>query len=263
MSKPLILCYSGLDPTGGAGLQADIEALAALGCLGLPIATCLTVQNTQGVREIHPSPADLVERQIDHLLEDLTPQMIKVGLLGSVEIIGPLLSALSRLPTVPLILDPILSAGGNQRALASDIIQKKIMADLLPRAALLLPNLGEAQQLSTQSAPPAIAAQFAQAGSRDLLITDVHPDQDKVIHLLFREGSQIAQYEYPRLPHQYHGSGCTLTSSACAFLAKGQPMEKALGNALDFTWQSLYHGQPIGKGQWLPNRFYAQASLSS
>jgi hydroxymethylpyrimidine/phosphomethylpyrimidine kinase len=263
MTKPAILCLSGLDPSGGAGLQADLEAIGILGCYGLPIVTCLTVQNTQGVNEFQPVSANIVERQIDCLLDDLKPDMIKVGLLGSVEIFRPLLSLLSRLPDTPVVVDPILKAGGNQRDLASETIQHHLMKDLLPRALLLLPNLGEAQKLSRQREITAIAASFAQAGSQNLLITDIHPNQDKVIHQLFRREEQIAQFEYQRLPHQYHGSGCTLTSSACAFLAKGQPIEIAVANALDFTWQSLYHGMQIGKGQWLPNRFFAQTPSTS
>ena len=258
MKIPTVLCLSGLDPSGGAGLQADIETLGALHCYALPITTCLTVQNTQGVTQITPVKAALVAQQIQTLLSDICPNYIKVGLLGSTEIFEPLLALLEQQPALPLVVDPILKAGGNQQNLASEMIQQKLMLELLPRALLFLPNASEAQTLSGQQNIDACADVFAQAGSRYLLITDTQPLQDKIVHALFHQGTQIQQYEFERLPHQYHGSGCTLSSSACAFLCKGQNMETALANALHFTWQSLLHGHKIGAGQWLPNRFFAQ-----
>ncbi len=253
---PILLCIGGHDPSGGAGIQADAEAARANGIHAATVVSCLTRQDTQGLRRLWPQPAAEVEAQCRLILADSQVRAIKIGLLGSPDLARWLYQLADEHPELPLILDPVLASGAGQRVANPDLLDQ-MRSHLLGRCHLATPNLPEAQALSGVQAPDDCAARLLASGCRWLLITGTHDDSPEVINRLYgQDGSQHA-WSWPRLPEEYHGSGCTLASAIAARLALGQTMEKAVAEAQDYTWQSLKRATRTGQGQWTPNRLFA------
>jgi len=255
---PVVLCFSGHDPTGGAGLQADIETLTRLACHPCTVVTALTAQDTTNVRRVLPQrPADFRE-QARLVIADLPPAVVKIGLLGSAEIaraVGELLTG--ELAGVPVVLDPVLAAGGGKPMAREDLIEV-IRHTLLPLSFITTPNIPEARQLAGGlDAPDDCATELLNLGARHVLITGAHADEVDVVNRLYgAEGA--AAWHWPRLPQVYHGSGCTLASALAAGVALGLAVEEACQQAQQFTWESLASGFSLGRGQWLPNRLAQQ-----
>jgi hydroxymethylpyrimidine/phosphomethylpyrimidine kinase len=255
-SPPIVLSLSGHDPTGGAGIQADIETLARFGCHPATVATCLTVQDSVDVARLSPqSAADFLE-QAETLLRDLKVAAIKIGLLGSAEIALVVDGLLAAYPGVPVVLDPVLAAGGG-RTLAGDSLIDILRCRLLPRATVSTPNTLEARKLSGQNDPDACARTLLDLGCPAVLLTGAHEDGPEVVNRLYRAAG-VASWHWPRLPYSYHGSGCTLASAVAALLALGRDIEAAAAEAQQFTWQALHHGFKLGRGQHFPNRFFIE-----
>ncbi|MDR2165554.1 MAG: hydroxymethylpyrimidine/phosphomethylpyrimidine kinase [Zoogloeaceae bacterium] len=271
---PAILVFAASDPTGGAGLQADILTLAALGVHPLSAVTALTVQDTTGVARVASVPADLVRQQAETLLRDIAVTAFKVGVLGSVENAACVAEIADRHPGIPLILDPVLASGRGD-VFADAPIRAVLREKLLPRATLVTPNLLEAYRLLEEEPPTGILDSSAPAamagvahrlialGARYVLITGTHAPADDVINRLYGPDGPINENRWPRLPESYHGSGCTLASAIAACLARalarGLPHARALSEAVrqaeEYTWRALARGFQLGSGQWLPNRF--------
>ncbi|MBM4200717.1 MAG: hydroxymethylpyrimidine/phosphomethylpyrimidine kinase, partial [Gammaproteobacteria bacterium] len=177
MSLPVVLCLSGHDPTGGAGIQADIETLFRLGCHPCTVVTALTEQDTVDVRAVHPQAPDAFMAQARTLIADLPVSAVKIGLLGSAGIAEAIAQLLDALPGVPLVLDPILAAGGGH-PLASKTLAAVIEQRLLPRVDVLTPNSNEARQLAGLSELDECAARLVARGCRRVLVTGTHEDGD-------------------------------------------------------------------------------------
>lgn len=259
-NKPLVLAVGGHDPSGGAGIQADIEALAANGAHAVTLVTCLTLQDSCDVRELHPLSPGLLTEQAELLLADSQVAAVKIGLLGSSEMVAAVAGILRKLPTVPCVLDPVLAAGGGNELAGSKLVEG-IRRDLLPLCNLLTPNTTEAIRLSGLAAdaePQACAERLLTAGCEAVLTTGTHDQQtsDKVIHRLFHSAEPVFNSEWPRLPGEYHGSGCTLASAIAAGLAAGTPLQRAVELGLDYTWQSLNAAFNSGRCQATPERLY-------
>jgi len=252
-TPPIVLVFAGNDPTGGAGLGADIQTLAALGCHAAPIITCVTVQNSHNVLHNTALPAHQVQAQAQAILAEMSLAAVKIGLLGSVEIIEVIQQLLVAYPQLPLILDPILAAGGG-RALAHAAIQEAMIQYLLPLTDLITPNCQEALQLTRTSTIAAAAMQFMQWGCQFVCITGTEAQTPDVVHHLYGHQQQLKSWQWPRLPHCYHGSGCTFAASVAAFVARGQGIERAVEAAQSYTWRCLQTGYQPGTGQWFPNR---------
>lgn len=258
-TPPIVLCLSGHDPTGGAGLHADIEAVAAAGCHAASAITCLTVQDTHDVRQLLPTDPKLFRQQAEAVLDDLPVAAIKIGLIGDVGISGEIAALIAERPHIPVVLDPVLAAGGGAD-LAGDALLESIRRDLFPRVELATPNSDEARRISGREALPEAAAQMLSMGCMNLLITGTHEDGDKVINTLYSGSNGDAHVlEWPRLQNGYHGSGCTLSSAIAARIALGQPMLQAVTEAQEYTWRSLNQASHFGGGQALPNRFFNPA----
>jgi len=251
-SPPVVLCISGHDPSGGAGIQADIEAIAAHHCHPVGVISCLTVQNTRGVHQVEPVATDLLTRQLDCLLEDLTPDAIKIGLLPNREtahIIGQMIAPLA----LPVVLDPILRAGSDDPLCEG--AAKEYLLDLMARLnPMLTPNIPEATQLGASDNLEQCAQRLLQQGCRSVLISGTHSSSTSVIHRLFPSGQPTVSCTYPRLSGEYHGSGCTLAASLAACIARGDSLTECTEAALDYTWQTLQHAYQVGKGQFIPRR---------
>jgi len=254
-SRPVLLCLGGHDPVGGAGIQADIETIAALGGHTASAITCLTVQDSRNVRALHPVAARLFRDQAEAVLGDMAVAAIKIGLIGDAALVPVIAELLRRHPDVPVVLDPVLAAGGGSN-LARDDLLAAIRAQLLPLTDLLTPNLAEARRLTGLDTADDCAAALQAAGARCVLLTgtDEVEDELQVINRLYCPDGKNEHWHWPRLPHSYHGSGCTLASACAALLAHGLDMFDAVAQAQDFTYQSLQAGWRPGHGQHLPWR---------
>jgi hydroxymethylpyrimidine/phosphomethylpyrimidine kinase len=251
-----VLIIAGNDPTGGAGITADIESVISQGCFAFPVITCVTVQDTCNVVSINPLEPELVLEQARTVLEDLSVNAIKIGLLGSEENVEAVHELLADYPDVKVVLDPILSAGGGQ-SLASEGIIEAIKELLLPYTTVLTPNTVEALQLIPGAdGIQAAALALQELGCEYVLVTGTHENSPNVINRLFGQQQELQKYSWERLPHVYHGSGCTLSSALAGLLAQGLDILEAVEQAQQFTWHSLKYGGRLGMGQYHPNRLF-------
>lgn len=252
--KPLVLCISGLDPTGGAGIQADIETLIAMGCHTLPVISSLTVQTTVNVKATQPTAPALLKEQIWALLDcGLRPDCIKLGLIDSPATMDVLSEIFERLPGVPVVADPVLKAGGGFDFSTQDLLAA-YRTQVLPQCTVLTPNVPELHRLSPQasSADEAITELLA-TGCHYVLLTGTHADTRDVVNRLVG-AHKNQQWHWPRLDGEFHGSGCTLAAAVAAGLAHGQNVVASVEAAQHFTWHALRQAITPTPGQSLPDR---------
>lgn len=243
---PLVLTFAASDPTGGAGLQADLLTLAALGCHPLSVVTALTVQDTHGVESLDAVDAGLVERQAAKLLAELKIAAFKLGVLGSEANARAVAAIVASHPRVPLVLDPVLASGRGD-PLASDAVVDALLELIVPRATLATPNTLEAKRLGGERA-------LLDRGCRYVLVTGTHAETQDVVNVLYDANGKVREDRWPRLPGSYHGSGCTLASACAAQLAHGLAIGEAVRSAQEFTWQALAAGFRPADGQFIPWR---------
>jgi hydroxymethylpyrimidine/phosphomethylpyrimidine kinase len=267
-TPPVVLTFAATDPSSGAGLQADILALASIGCHPLSVVTGVTVQDTVGVESVMALEADWVNDQARTILEDVQIAAFKLGLLGSVENIAVIAEIVADYPDIPLIIDPILTSGRGDE-LANEEMQSAMCELLFPQATLITPNSFEARRLAFYEEGDEIqhtsldesALRLLEMGAEYVLITGTHERTNDVVNSLFGSNSNgasglIKAYHWERLVGSYHGSGCTLTSAIAACLAHGLSMEEAIQEAQEYTWQTLKNGFRPGMGQFIPDRFF-------
>jgi hydroxymethylpyrimidine/phosphomethylpyrimidine kinase len=252
--RPAVLVFAGADPSGGAGIQADVQAIAALGAHPLSVITVLTVQDNDRVYGIHPVDADLVRRQAQALIDKIDIAAVKIGIVGTrpnAEAIADLLQVLrQRRPALPVVLDPVL-ASGHGDALAADS-PAQLVSTLLPFATIVTPNLPEAAALCGELAPERQAAALL-GQCAHVLIKGGHADGDDVVNRWFSAHAGRT-WRWPRLPGSFHGSGCTLASALAARLAAGAPMEAALDQAQAYCHRALASAYAVADGQRMPHR---------
>ena len=250
--RPNILVIAGHDPSGGAGIHADIEAIQSTGGFASTLITALTVQNSRKVSSFQLTPLELLEQQADALLADYEFQAVKIGMTGSVATVEWIARLLARLPGVPVVLDPVLAAesGGS---LAQGDLNEALMDRVAPQATVLTPNLPEAGKLNGETGVAEAGAALTRRCGRAVLVTGTHDDTDQVANHLF-QGEHHRQWEWPRLPEVYHGSGCSLASAIASLLARGLPLEDAVGDAQAWLHRTLQHAWQPGGGQFVPDR---------
>lgn len=247
-SIPTVLCLSGHDPTGGAGIQADIESCAAQGAHAQTVVTALTVQDSHNVQAVFPVAAAQFRRALSRLLADQTPRAIKIGLIASVELPG-LIAELIRPLKVPVVLDPIARAGGGAW-LADEAIRAALKAELFPLTTVLTPNAAEARLL----APGGVEALF-DAGCASVLVTGGDEPGEIVTNHWYRRGRAAEEFHWPRLPYTFHGAGCTLAAALAARLARGDGLAEAVEAAQRWTAGSLQAALCVGQGRPIPGRW--------
>ncbi|HXR56702.1 MAG TPA: bifunctional hydroxymethylpyrimidine kinase/phosphomethylpyrimidine kinase [Casimicrobiaceae bacterium] len=256
---PLVLTFAASDPSGGAGMQADLLTLSSMGCHPLSVITALTVQDTIGVEGVLAIDSDWVADQARALLEDMPVDAFKVGVLGSVENIAAIAEIVSDYPDVPLVLDPVLASGRGDE-LATDDMAQAMRELLLPQTTILTPNSMEARRLADLDDDDAslfdCAAKLVEAGSEYVLVTGTHEATAQVVNTLYGKSGIVRSDTWPRLPHKYHGSGCTLASAIAAMLANGLELAEAVREAQDYTWHALEKAYRPGMGQHLPDRLF-------
>ncbi len=252
-SRPLVLCLSGLDPSGGAGLQADIESVAALGGHALGVVTALTAQDTRDVTRVVATDPALLEQQIDLLLRDSPPQAIKLGLLGGAEQLPVIVATIRRCP-VPVVCDPVLRAGGGA-LLHDETAAQTLRRELFAAVTVLTPNAAEARRLCPGSASlDACGASLLEAGCGHVLITGGDEPGASVVNTWYAPGQAPHRYTWPRLPETFHGAGCTLAAAIAALLARGLPVGAALQQAQEWTQGTLRQALRVGQGRRIPGR---------
>lgn len=260
-TPPIVLVFSANDPSGGAGMQADLLTLSSMGCHPLPVITALTVQDTRGVEDVLPIDADWVADQARCVLEDMPVSAFKLGVLGSIETIAAIAEVVADYPNVPLILDPVLSSGRGD-PFANDEMIAAIRELLLPQCTIITPNSYEARRLAADDREDEdldlarCAKRLLGAGCEYVLITGTHENTVQVVNRLYGEQGEIRSDAWQRLPGSYHGSGCTLASALAATLANGLPVEEAVRDAQEYTWQTLKAGFRPGMGQFVPDRLF-------
>lgn len=253
--SPLLLCIGGHDPTGGAGIQADAEAARAAGIHAATVISCLTAQNTASIRGLWPQDPEQIELQCRLILADSQVKAIKLGLIGSSRLARWLCQFADEHSDIPLVLDPVLASGAGQSVVDAALFNQ-LRTHLLGRCLLATPNLPEAQALSGAQAPEECARRILASGCRWVLITGTHAETVEVINHLYGQDGSHQAWRWPRLPHSYHGSGCTLASAIAARLALGQPLPAAVAEAQDYTWHSLQAATRTGRDQWTPDRLF-------
>ena len=262
MAVPKLLSIAGSDPSGGAGVQADLKTFSALGCYGLAVVTALTAQNTTGVTRVFPIPPDMVAAQIDAIFSDIAVNAVKIGMLAEPAIAEAVAQSLRRAGAKNIVLDPVLAATRGA-ALSEGGLPGAIIKHLLPLADLITPNLAEAAVLSGTALArdtdemTAQARALAQQGARAALVKGGHLGGEPV-DVLFANGA-LALLEGRRVDTRHtHGTGCALASAIAANLAKGLPLAEAIAVAKTWLEQALIAGEALqlGAGAGPPNHFW-------
>jgi hydroxymethylpyrimidine/phosphomethylpyrimidine kinase len=236
MTIPIALTVAGSDCSGGAGIQADLKTFAALGVYGASVITALTAQNTTGVSAVHQVPADFVTAQIDAVFADLDVRAVKIGMVAQSATIDAIVAGLTRWTPKHIVLDPVMVATSGDRLLAMEAVEA-LRTKLIPRAALITPNLPEAAALldeavaSSETAIESQGERLKAMGCQAVLIKGGHGQGAESIDYLFGSDGVIA-LKGPRIATQNtHGTGCSLSSAIAAGLAKGEDLQTAVRNA--------------------------------
>ena len=251
---PNLLSIAGSDPSGGAGIQADLKTFSALGCYGMAAITALTAQNTQGVTGVHVPDASFIAQQIDTIFADVRVDAVKIGMLGSPEIVHAVADALARYRPPHLVLDPVLVATSGHSLGAPGVVEA-MREKLFPLASVITPNLPEAARLAGVDMPADeaglehLARILAGQGVRAVLVKGGHLSGATAEDVLF-EGGQVSRFSASRVnTKNTHGTGCTLSSAIAAHLAKGLPLAQAVQASKDYLTQALRAADALEVGQ--------------
>ena len=250
------MVLAGLDPSGGAGIAADIEAVAAVGAHALPIVTALTVQDNDRVYAVNPVDAEILRHQALILSQKMTIAAIKIGIVGNqrnAEAIADVIRHLrKRQPDLPVVLDTVLGSGHGDNL--SDDLPEEAMRHLLPLSTLAMPNAPEAIRLTGLQAPAMQAQKLLSMGAQHVLIKGGHSEDQREVINRWYSNDESHEWVWSRLPGAFHGSGCTLASAAAGLLANGKRMREALGQAQQYAHHAIMTSYRIAQGQRIPNR---------
>ncbi|MEM9494932.1 MAG: bifunctional hydroxymethylpyrimidine kinase/phosphomethylpyrimidine kinase [Pseudomonadota bacterium] len=248
-----VLIIAGSDPSGGAGIQADIKTVTALGGYASAVITALTVQNTLGVSDVFQAPPDLIAAQIEAVLSDIGADAIKIGMMGDAPAALAIAQVLeAHAGDVPIVLDPVLVATSGD-ALARDGVREALLERLAPMAAVLTPNRQEAAALTgvdcvDDKTIAAAGAALLAAGARAALITGGDADEKEVRDFLFTEGRERIFTGARIASNATHGTGCTLASALAMGLAEGRSLEEASARAIDYVRAAIETAPDLGAG---------------
>ncbi|WP_164112418.1 MULTISPECIES: bifunctional hydroxymethylpyrimidine kinase/phosphomethylpyrimidine kinase [Sphingobacterium] len=261
-----VLSIAGFDGSGGAGIQADTKTISALGCYAMNVLTALPVQNTQGVKNIYEIPTQAIKDQLETLFEDIYPTAIKIGMVHStilVELIADFLKDYRG----PIIFDPVMVSTSGHRLIQADTIQACI-DKLFPIATLITPNLDEVavlinEQVDSLAKMRIAGAKLLQMGCQAVLVKGGHLPGDDLSSIFLSAGKDI-QFDTAKIEtDNTHGSGCTLSSAIASYLARGEELPTAVGNALDYVNKAIQGSQhlALGRGNGPLNHFHNPQKL--
>lgn len=259
---PIVLVFAATDPSGGAGLQADIMTLSSMGCHPLSVVTAVTIQDTMGVDDVSPIEAEWVIDQARCVLEDMPVAAFKIGLLGNIEQIAAIAEVVSDYPEIPLVLDPVLASGRGDELVSEEMVIA-LRELLIPQTTILTPNSLEARRLAAEEGEEgegpdlaACAKRIIASGCEYVIVTGAHENTAQVVNTLYGQNGVVRSDSWPRLPGTYHGSGCTLASAIAATIANGLEVGDAVKDAQEYTWQTLKAAFRPGMGQYIPDRLF-------
>jgi hydroxymethylpyrimidine/phosphomethylpyrimidine kinase len=255
IGHPIALTVAGSDPSGGAGIQADLKTFSALGVYGASVVTALTAQNTIGVTGVFAIPANFIADQFRAVVSDISVAAIKTGMLGDTATVEIVARLLSEVPGVPVIVDPVMVATSGDVLLSPDAIDAVRQA-LIPKAALITPNIPEAAKLLDAREAQSEADMQSQAealkklGCGAVLLKGGHASTSDAVDVFF-DGATSVVLRQPRIEtRNTHGTGCTLSAAIAAYLALGKTLQEAVEAAKLFVWAALSSGaaHTIGRG---------------
>ena len=253
------LTIAGSDSSGGAGIQADLKTFAAFGVFGTTAITAVTAQNTRGVTAVHTVPEAMIRAQIDATVTDLGADAVKIGMLATAGIIRAVAGAIDAHRLAPVVLDPVMVAKGGSRLLEPDAVEA-MRALMLPRAAVVTPNLGEAEVLTglpvrDPATMEAAARRIVDAGASAALVKGGHLESSRIVDVLW-DGREMRRFESARIdtPHT-HGTGCTLSAAIAAGLALGLPLPDAVARAHRYVQAAIAQAPGLGQGHGPLNHF--------
>ena len=259
---PIVLVFAATDPSGGAGLQADIMTLSSMGCHPLSVVTAVTIQDTMGVDDVSPIEAEWVIDQARCVLEDMPVAAFKIGLLGNIEQIAAIAEVVSDYPEIPLVLDPVLASGRGDELVSEEMVIA-LRELLIPQTTILTPNSLEARRLAAEEGEEGEGPDLAECAKRIIasgceyvIVTGTHENTAQVVNTLYGQNGTVRSDSWPRLPGTYHGSGCTLASAIAATIANGLEVSDAVKDAQEYTWQTLKAAFRPGMGQYIPDRLF-------
>lgn len=248
----IALTIAGSDSGGGAGIQADLKTFHQFGVFGTSAIVALTAQNTMGVTDVHAVPAAFVRAQLDALAADLSPEALKTGMLANAELVAEVARSIARHGWRQVIVDPVMVASSGDRLLDDDA-ESAIREQLLPLAALVTPNLDEAERLTgirpaNADEMEAVAAKVLGMGARAVLIKGGHGTGGTITDVLVT-ATGTRRFTHDRIAtRSTHGTGCTLSAAITAGLALGHELEDAVERALDYVARAIRHAPDLGRG---------------
>ena len=254
-----VLSIAGSDPSGGAGIQADLKTFSALGCYGMAAITALTAQNTQGVSGVQIVDAKFLKAQLDAIFSDIQVDAVKIGMVGDVDSIGVIADALQRYKPPFVVLDPVMVATSGDVLIESDCIEA-LQQQLVPLASVITPNIPEAEILAEQSFYDLeqMAQSLLQVGANAVLLKGGHLDDDDSVDIICSaDFSEVLSA--PRIQtNNTHDTGCTLSSALACFLAKGENLQSAARLAKDYLTHALTEADNliVGQGHGPVHHFY-------
>lgn len=255
-TTPVVMSFSNHDPSGSAGIQADIETTASLGCHNTPIITALCAKDTQEIKDIIPVDSSVLIEQARAILEDMPVRAVKIGFLGSVENAEAVHSILRDYPDIPVVLTPVTNMCNNELLNAPAIINA-IQTLLLPLTTVATPDLVESHDLAQQADNiDACAQEILETGCEYVLISGTRRTHEHYENSLYSSQGLMKHYTHERLKLFSHGCGATLATSIAAYIAHGIRLMDAIEQGQKFTWQALADSRRLGMGMRIPNRFY-------
>ena len=246
---PVVLSIAGSDCSGGAGIQADIKTISALGAYAASVITAVTVQNTRGVKAVHIVPAEIVQGQIEAVMEDLRPDALKIGMVSEPALVKIIAGCLLKYPHCPIVYDPVMVSTSGRKLMAKDAIQL-IKEELFPLTSLITPNLDETEVLTGKKITTAeemkeAARQLSEEYHTAVLVKGGHLEGNEMQDVLFTDENAYIYKEKKIESRNLHGTGCTLSSSIATYLALGLPMDQAVGKAKSYVSKAIDAGKEI------------------
>ncbi|MDR2473640.1 MAG: bifunctional hydroxymethylpyrimidine kinase/phosphomethylpyrimidine kinase [Tannerella sp.] len=267
-----VLTIAGSDPSGGAGIQADIKTFAALGCYGASAIVAVVDENTVGVSGVHPVPVDFVKGQIRSVLSDIGADAIKIGMLHSAELILAVRDTLAEFPEISnIVLDPVMVATSGDNLLQNEAVTT-LRDELIPYSRVITPNIPEAEvllgasRIAGQHDLPLVIRELSFGRRVSVLLKAGHLKAEMLTDVFYNaETDEIIELTSPHVNTvNTHGTGCTLSSAIAAFLAHGLPLNDAVKRGKDYLFAALQSGADyqIGKGHGPVNHFYGVSTLA-
>lgn len=256
-----ILTIAGSDSGGGAGIQADLKTIAALGGYGMSVITALTAQNTTGVQGIYEIPVPFIEKQFDSVASDIGIDAIKTGMLSSPGIIAAVAKKIRKYKIKKVVVDPVMVAKGGSRLLAA-AAEEILKKELLPLALIVTPNIPEAERLSgikirTKKSVENAARIIHEMGAKNVLIKGGHR-KGEALDILF-DGKDFYEFSSDRInTGDTHGTGCTLSSAIAVYIAFDMPVRNAIAMAKDYVTLAIRNSLRIGNGHGPLNHMAGQ-----